>query len=127
MLRTGLVGCLVVLLVAACGGAPARQATPPKLPRTLAQRWAGDADKIAAAVQANRGCEAQQLARSLAREVDLKASRISARFRATVITAAAKLANRISCTPKPPKAPKQPKGPHGHRHGDGKGHGGEGG
>lgn len=128
MLRTGLVVSIVVLLAAACGGAPARRAAPPKLPRALAQRWAGEADGIAAAVQANDGCGAQQLARSLAAEVDADANRIPARFRATVISAAATLANRISCVQKPPKGPpppgKGPKGKPGHGKGDGHGDGG---
>jgi hypothetical protein len=39
---------LVVLVVAACGGA-AKQAAGPQLPRGLAQQWAQRADAIAAA------------------------------------------------------------------------------
>lgn len=124
LLRTGLVVCLVLLLAAACGGAPARQSAPPKLPRALAERWAGEADNVAAALQANDCPGAQQLARSLAVEVNADLSQIPARLRSTVVTAAATLAGRISCQPKPPKK-KGPKGPKdGHGPGPGQGDGG---
>jgi hypothetical protein len=117
-----------VVLAVGCGGASPRQATPPKLPRALAQRWAAEADNVAAAVQANDGCGAQQLARTLAAEVAGSTARIPARLRSSLSTATATLAGRISCVSQPqpepkgpkPKPPKDGKGPHGHdQNGDG--------
>jgi hypothetical protein len=129
VLRNGLAASLALLLAAGCGGASPRAAARPGLPPALAHRWAGEAEQVAAALQANDGCAAQQAARSLVSEVDDAGNRIPARFRVTVMTAAATLADRIVCVQKPqkpqkphgpPKRPKPPGHDHGHGHeGDG--------
>jgi hypothetical protein len=123
VLRNGLAASLALLLAAGCGGASPRAAARPGLPPALAHRWAGEAEQVAAALQANDSCGAQQAARSLVGEVDAADNRIPARLRVTVMTAAATLADRIACVEKPPpkpkpKGPKKPKPPgHGHGHG----------
>ena len=121
---------LAAFAAAGCGGTTKHAAAkpPPRLPRTLAQTWAQQADGVAAALAAGDGCTAQQLARTLQAEV---AQAVSARavphaFREQLVATVDDLPGRITCNPAPPPPPgKQPK--HEHKHGDnGNGDGGGG-
>ncbi len=116
LLRVCSVAFLVALLAAGCGGSPRSHRAPPKLPAALAQKWAHEADDVALAAQAGDGCRAQQLARSLAADVDANSARIPSRFQTVLLTAVTMLSDRIQCVqgpPKPPKGPKKPKKKHG--------------
>ena len=112
---------LAAFAVAGCGGTTKHAAAkpPPRLPRTLAQTWAQQADGVAAALAAGDGCTAQQLAGTLQAEV---AQAVNARaiphvFREQLVATVDDLPGRITCSPAPPPPPgKQPK--HEHKHGD---------
>jgi hypothetical protein len=124
---------LVPLLAAAalaggCGSAsPPRSAPkPPRLPRTLAQSWAQQADAVASALAAGDGCTAQTRANALQQQViaALNEHRVPAPLRETLSSGVNDLAGSITCTPPAPTPPEKPPKEHGkdHPHDHGKGH-----
>jgi len=122
---------LAAFAAAGCGGTTRHAAAkpPPRLPRTLAQTWAQQADGVAAALAAGDGCTAQQLAGTLRAEVAqaVNARAIPHAFREQLVATVDDLPARITCNPAPPPPPpgEQPK--HEHKHGDkGNGDGGGG-
>jgi len=127
--RTGLVLLFFVLLAAGCGGsAGVRRSAPPKLPHALAVQWAREASAVAAAAQANDGCRAQQLARSLAEQVAQRSASVPSRLRTPLLSSVTTLEAGIACVhvvqPKQPAGPPA-KGPKGKppKHGGGPPHG----
>jgi hypothetical protein len=119
---------VALVLLAGCGGS--RRAGPPpspRLPHALGHSWSRQANAVAAALAANDGCTAQQLARRLRAEVieAINAGRIPQRLLEPLTSAVNALPARITCTP--PPAPDEHG--HGRDHGHGHGHdqGGEGG
>ena len=102
MRRRTLVLVVTVLVAAGCGGARhAATPEPPKLPRTLAQSWAQQADSVAAAIDAGDGCAAQQQAITLQIQVvqASNAHQVPRPFVAQLVAAANDLVSRIACTP----------------------------
>jgi hypothetical protein len=94
------------LLVAGCGSsAPTRTtAPPPRIPADVAQRLAGDADRVAAA----DGCAARRPAMKLLNDVVAEANRIPQRYQEQLTSAANDVVSRIpECLP-----PKQDHGKH---------------
>jgi hypothetical protein len=117
---------LAAFAAAGCGSTAKHAAPPPpaRLPRTLAQTWAQQADGVASALAAGDGCTAQQLASTLRTEV---AQAVNDRvvphaFQQQLVATVDDLPGRITCNPAPPPG-KHPK--HEHKHGD-KGDGGGG-
>ena len=119
---------VAVVGLAGCGGsqqaAPPKQ--PPKLPRTLAQSWAQQADDVAAAIDAGDGCTALQRAASLRTQVvdAVNAHQVPRRYLEPLVATANDLAGRITCTPPAPDVkPKKPDEHHKHdkhdKHGKG--------
>lgn len=110
---------VVALCAAGCGGARhGAAAAQPRLPRALAQTWAQQADRIAAALAAGDGCAAETQATALRAQIVQAAGerRIAQRLVAPLVGAVNDLPNRIVCTP--PARP--PKRGHGHEHKPGK-------
>ena len=117
MVRAGLPACLVLLVAAGCGATAGRPRALPPLPPALAQRWAAQAQEVAAQLESGSGCSAQQLAQSLLADVAANRNRVPARFRTVLLTATANLSYRIACAPatEPPKHGPPPKPPHDHK------------
>jgi len=122
--RLAALAVLAVLAAAGCGGAAkhAPPKPPPRLPRTLAQTWAQQADGVAAALAAGDGCTAQQLAGTLQAEVAqaIGARAIPHAFQEQLLTTVDDLPGRITCNPAPaaPPAPPDKHPKHEHKHGD---------
>jgi len=115
------IGVPAALALAGCGSA-AKHAAPasPRLPHTLAQAWAQQADGVAAALATGDGCTAQQLAGTLRAEVvqAVNARQIPSAFEEPLLATANDLTGRITCNPE--KKPKPPKPEHKHdKHGGG--------
>ena len=127
MKRLAALAVLAALAAAGCGGAAkhAPPKPPPRLPRTLAQTWAQQADDVAAALAAGDGCTAQQLAGTLQAEVAQAVDQhaIPHAFQEQLVATVDELPGRITCSPAPAPPDKHPK--HEHKHGD-KGDGGGG-
>jgi hypothetical protein len=130
VLRIVCVVCLVALVAGGCGGgghsASRVRAT---LPRALAQKWAGEADAIAAAAATGQSCRAKALAGSLRDEVIQAGAQVPTRLNAALLDGVNSLADRIVCTPPPqtvtapPAKPPKKHPPHDHH--DHHGHGGD--
>jgi hypothetical protein len=111
---------LLVFGAAGCGGghqaAPAKP--PPKLPRTLAQSWAQQADGVAAAIDSGDGCTALQRASALRTQVvdAVNAHQVPRRYLEPLVSTANDLAGRITCNPPVVTTDNKP-GKH-HKHGD---------
>jgi hypothetical protein len=114
---------VVALAAAGCGGSakPAAAPAPPKLPRTLAQSWAQQADAIAASLAAGDGCTAEIRAVALRTQVvqAVNERRIATRYLESLVSTVNDLPARISCTVAP--APATTKHDHKHKHGNGNG------
>lgn len=100
-----------VLLLAACGSSAPTRTTrrpPPKIPSTVAQQLAADADAVASA----QGCAARAPAVKLQTDVIGAVARIPARYREQLMSAANDIVSRIpECVP-----PKEDHGKHkGHK------------
>ena len=103
---------LALLVLAGCGGgSPPSATTQQRLPRTLAQAWAQQADAIARTAAASDGCRAQQLAAGLRDDVIAAVGSVPARYRTTLLAAVNDLADRIACVPAAQTKPKPPKPP----------------
>jgi hypothetical protein len=124
MKRLAALAVLAALAFSGCGSATKHAApAPPRLPRTLAQTWAQQADGVAAALAAGDGCTAQQLAGTLRAEVvqAVNERQIPHAFQAQLVATSNDLPGRIACTPAPPpdKHSKKPKHrDHGNNGGD---------
>ncbi|MCW2975263.1 MAG: hypothetical protein JWM06_544 [Actinomycetia bacterium] len=123
-MRARAIGIGVVALAAAgCGGSakPAAAPAPPKLPRTLAQSWAQQADAIAASLAAGDGCTAEIRAVALRTQVvqAVNERRIATRYLESLVSTVNDLPARISCTVAP--APATTKHDHKDKHGKGNG------
>jgi hypothetical protein len=98
----------VALAAAGCGGSakPAAAPAPPKLPRTLAQSWAQQADAIAASLAAGDGCGAEVRAVALRTQVvqAVNERRIAPRYLEPLVSTVNDLPDRISCTVAPAPA-----------------------
>jgi hypothetical protein len=123
--RAAVVLVVAALGVAGCSGS--QQAAPPKpapkIPRTLAQSWAQQADQVAAAIDAGDGCTAQQRAVTLRTQVvdAVNAHQVPRRYLEPLVSTTNDLAGRIACTPQgpPDKHDKHDKKPARHgKHGD---------
>jgi hypothetical protein len=136
VLRIACVVCVVVLVVGGCGGGGhSLSRVRTTLPRALAQQWAAQADRIAAAASAGQGCQAKALAGSLRDEVLQAGSQVPSRLSAPLLAGVNSLADRIVCSPppqtvtttpaKPPKKPPHDHHDHGH-HGQGGDNGNQG-
>ena len=101
-------------LLAGCGNHEA--APPPKparIPPAVAQQLAADADEAAAL----SGCSAHEATAKLRRDTIAAISRVPARYREQLMSAANELAARVPACPPPPE---QKHEDHGHGHGHGK-------
>jgi hypothetical protein len=120
----------LALVVAGCGGGGDTAATTPapKLPRSLAQAWAQQADQISAALAAGDGCTAQTQAAALRTQVTEAVSerKVARRFVEPLVGAVSNLPDRIACTPPAPPPDTKHDRPHGHgKHGHDKHDGGD--
>jgi hypothetical protein len=90
------------LVLAACGGDPAREAS--LLPAALADRLADQADRVAARLEAGDPCAALAEADRLRARVrsEIAEGRIPRAMRAPLVDAVRSLAAAISCEPDPP-------------------------
>jgi hypothetical protein len=115
---------LVALAAAGCGGSakPAAAPAPPKLPRTLAQSWAQQADAIAASLAAGDGCTAEVRAVALRTQVvqAVNERRIARRYLEPLVSTVNDLPGRISCAVAPAmtKHDHRSKHDHGNQQGD---------
>ena len=120
----------LALVVAGCGGGADTAATAPptKLPRSLAQAWAQQADQIGAALAAGDGCTAQTQAAALRTQVTAAVSerKVARRFVEPLLGVVSNLPDRITCTPPAQPSDTKHDRPHGHgKHGHGKHEGGD--
>ena len=111
-----LAGCSCAALLAGCGGhAAAPPPKPPRIPPAVAQQLATDADAVAAL----SGCSGHDAAMKLQRDAIAAISRVPARYREQLMSAANELAARVPACPPPEKKHED----HGHGHGKHKKHG----
>lgn len=125
--------CLLVLcvplagLAAACGSAGQAEGRPAaRLPRSLAETWAAQAEAVAGALGSGSGCRARALAAALRDEVIAAEARLPGPLRAPLLEGVNALANRIACLvpprtvtvqpPRPGKGPAPPPPPGQGRH-----------
>jgi hypothetical protein len=137
MMTLAIAAALVALATAGCGGnaKPAAAPAPPKLPRTLAQSWAQQADAIAASLAVGDGCTAELRAVALRTQVvqAVNARRIPTRYLEPLVGTVNDLPGRITCAVAPAPASSnttQGDTKHGdkkHGHGDNHGNNGDGG
>ena len=114
-----LAGCSVALAMAGCSGhAAAPTPKPPRIPATVAQQLAADADAIGAI----SGCRAHDATVKLQNDTIAAINRVPTRYREQLMSAANDLASRIPACPPPEQ---QDKGKHDHGHGKHKGPGGD--
>jgi hypothetical protein len=112
------------VLLAGCGGSSPRHAQQaPKIPASVANQLAADADAVAT----TPGCAGHTAAVRLQQDAIAAISRVPRRYQEPIMTAANDIAGRIpACAPPPRKGPKPPgkkgpkhkppkHGPHGHR------------
>lgn len=115
---------LLVAVLAGCGdGGRPQQAAVRGVPTALAQKWESQASAIAAAASSGDTCGALRLANALRNDVGAQRNRLPLRLRSPLMTSVSALADRITCTPKPPPKPPAKKHDH-HDHGHDK-HGGD--
>jgi hypothetical protein len=106
-----LAGCSCAVLLAGCGGHEAAPPPkPPPIPPAVAQQLAADADQVAAL----SGCRAHDAAAKLQSDTIAAISRVPARFREQLMSAANALAARVPACPPPQKHENR------HEHGHGK-------
>jgi hypothetical protein len=111
-----LAGCSCAAMLAGCGGhAAAPPPKPPRIPPAVAQLLAADAD----AVTGLSGCSAHDAAAKLQSDTVNAISRVPARYREQLMSAANDLAARIPACPPPPRKHEDK---HGHGHGKHKKH-----
>jgi hypothetical protein len=107
-----LAGCSCVALLAGCGGHESVQPPkPPPIPPAVAQQLAADADAVAQL----SGCSAHDAAARLQSDTINLISRVPARYREQLMSAANDLAARVPACPPPPQEDQ-----HGHGHGHGR-------
>ena len=110
-----LAGCSCAVLLAGCGGHESAPPKPPPIPPAVAQQLAADADAVARL----SGCSAHDAAAKLQSDTIAAISRVPARYREQLMSAANDLATRVHACPPPPQKPEE----HGHGHGKHKKHG----
>jgi hypothetical protein len=113
-----LAGCSCAALLAGCGGREAAPPPkPPPIPPAVAQQLAADADAVARL----SGCSAHDAAAKLQSDTIAAISRVPARYREQLMSAANDLVSRVPACPPPP--PKHEQHEHGHgkhkKHGEG--------
>jgi hypothetical protein len=113
-----LAGCSCTVLLAGCGGHEAAPEKPPPIPPAVAQQLAADADQVAAL----SGCRAHDAAAKLQSDTIAAISRVPARYREQLMSAANDLAARVPACPTPLRQKREDHG-HGHGHGKHKKHG----
>jgi hypothetical protein len=101
--RVMAVACACVLL-AACGGTTAKQAS---IERLTANRLANVSDEVAATLQRGDSCAAASKARTLRSQVAsaIDSGAIPHSLAASARSASARLVNGAACTPPPPPTP----------------------
>jgi hypothetical protein len=107
-----------VLVVAGCGGSAAHrsQPQPPKIPASVAQLLAADADAVAA----TPGCAARAAAVKLQTDVLAHITRIPQRYREQLLSAANSVVSRVpECLPPPDENHGKHKGHEKHKKHDG--------
>ncbi|MEP6812538.1 MAG: hypothetical protein ABI990_06080 [Actinomycetota bacterium] len=108
-----------VAVLAGCGSqsAPPKQAAAARLPRTLAQAWAQQADAIAASLAANDGCAAQAQVVALQQNIvaAVNTHRIPQLLLEPLSSGVNDLASQITCAP--PPTPTGPPGKEKKKHG----------
>jgi hypothetical protein len=112
-----LAGCSCAALLAGCGGhEAAAPPKPPPIPPPVAQQLAADANAVARLP----GCSAHDAAAKLRSDTIAAISRVPARYREQLMSAANDLASRVPACPPPPEKKQED---HGHGPGKHKKHG----
>jgi hypothetical protein len=108
-----LAACSCTALLAGCGGHKSAQPPkPPRIPPAVTQQLAADADAVAQL----SGCSAHDAAARLRSDTIHVISRVPARYREQLMSAANDLAARVAACPPPPQKHED----HGRGHGPGK-------
>lgn len=123
-MRRAAAAAVLVLVLAGCGSGTPRHAAPPppapRLPHTLAQTWAQQADAVATALSAGDACTAQTVTAILRVEIvqAVNERRILPALQEQLLGAVNDLSGRIVCVPASDNG--KSKGKHG-KHGGGGG------
>jgi hypothetical protein len=104
------------LVLAACGSESSRQASPPpRLPRALAARLAGESDALATRLARSDECGARTRFHHLERETRdaVSSGDVPVELRAQLLAAVRRLGSSLpACTPPPPPPPPARAEPH---------------
>jgi hypothetical protein len=115
--RSGLLTASSALLLAGCGGGDhtAPPPKPPRIPASVAQQLAAEADRVATLTPGT--CEARDAAARFRARVIASIGRIPPRYQEPLMSAANSLADRLAACAEPqPVEPEHDKG-HGEKHG----------